>query len=151
MPELLAGVEASALAAFLRGSRWTYPLVNAAHLLGVALLVGGVAPLDLRLLGVWPREPVARLAAVLRPVAATGAALAILTGLLLFSVNARDYAATDLFRLKMALLALGLCNAALHAGPRLLALPPRGRRVAGALSLGVWVAVLLCGRLLGYL
>ena len=75
----------------------------------------------------------------------------MLTGLLLFSTNARDYAATGLFRLKMALLALALANAALHAGPRLLALPPARQRLAGAASLGLWIAVLVCGRLLGYL
>ncbi len=151
MQNLLANVEASAIATYLRSSRWTYPLVNAAHILGIALLVGGVAPLDLRLLGFWPREPIARLAAVLRPVSAAGATLAILTGLLLFSSNAREYAATGLFRLKMALLALALINAALHAGPSLPALPPARQRFVGAASLGLWVAILVCGRMLGYL
>lgn len=149
MQDLLAGVEASALAAHLRASRWTYPLVNVAHVLGVALLVGGVAPLDLRLLGLWPREPIARLVAVLRPVAATGAALAVLTGLLLFAANARDYAGTGLFRLKIALLAVALANTALHRG--LAALPPARQRLAGALSLALWIAILVCGRLIGYL
>jgi predicted membrane channel-forming protein YqfA (hemolysin III family) len=99
-------------------------------------------------MGAWPRESLARLAHVLRPVAATGAALAVLTGLTLFATDARDYAAMNLFRLKMALLALA--NAAWHAGPRLATLPPVRQRLVGAASLGLWVALLVCGRLLGY-
>lgn len=149
--DLLGGVEASALAAYLRASRWTYPLVNAAHLVGVALLVGAIAPLDLRLMGFWPREPVERLAAVLRPVAAAGAALAAVTGLLLFTVHAREYAGTGLFRAKMALIALGLANALVFAGPTVTGGSPARRRLAGAASLALWVAVLVCGRMLGYL
>jgi hypothetical protein len=151
LQDLLAAIEAIPLAAHLRDSRWTYPAVNAAHILGLALLVGAIAPLDLRLMGAWRDTPLKPLAAILRPVAAAGAALAIVTGALLFSVSARDYAALPLFLAKMALVALGLANAALHAGPRLDALPPARQRLAGALSLTVWIAVLVCGRLVGYL
>src|SRR3546814_3819020 len=57
----LAGMLADALAALqnlepvaaLRASRWVYPLVNTAHIAGIALLFGAIAPLDLRLLGAW--------------------------------------------------------------------------------------------------
>lgn len=151
MQDLAAAVEATAIAAHLRGARWTYPLVNAGHVLGIALLVGAIAPLDLRLLGLWPREPIARLEEVLRPVAAAGMALAVLTGLLLFTVDARAYAGLPLFQAKMALLALALANAGMHARAGLATLSPARRRLAGGLSLGLWIAILLCGRLIGYL
>jgi hypothetical protein len=151
LADLLAAIEASGLATHLRGSRWTYPLVNAGHVLGLALLVGAIAPLDLRLIGFWRSEPVARLASVLRPVAAFGGSLAILTGAMLFSVQATDYAALALFRVKLALVALALLNAALHAGPRLAALPPARHRAVGAASLALWIAALVAGRMLGYL
>ncbi len=151
MQALLASLEASALAEGLRLSRWTYPAVNAAHVLGIALLVGAIAPLDLRLMGAWPRQPLAPLAAVLRPVAAVGAALALTTGTLLFLVAARDYAALPLFQAKLALILLALANAALHAGPRLERLAPGRARTAGAASLTLWLAVLVSGRLVGYL
>ena len=52
-----AALEATALATGLRNSVWSYPLVNAAHILGVALLVGSIVPLDLRLLGAWRSAP----------------------------------------------------------------------------------------------
>jgi hypothetical protein len=151
LADLLVAIEASGLATHLRGSRWTYPLVNAGHVLGLALLVGAIAPLDLRLIGLWRSEPVSRLAAVLRPVAAFGGGLAILTGAMLFSVQATDYATLALFRVKLALVALALLNAALHAGPRLAALPPARQRAVGAASLALWIAALVAGRMLGYL
>jgi hypothetical protein len=146
-----AAIEASGLAEFLKRDRWTYPAVNAAHILGLALLVGSVVPMDLRLIGLWRAdirlETVLRL---LRPVAAFGAALAVLTGALLFTVQARDYLALPLFAFKIALVALGLAHA-LAWGARLAAAPRARQRRAGALSLAIWLTVLVAGRMLGYL
>jgi len=59
----LAALEGTALAQALRVSRWGCAAVNAGHVLGVALLVGAIVPLNLRLLGLWrgvPREPLVR-------------------------------------------------------------------------------------------
>ena len=54
-------MQASDLAVWLKASRWTYPAVNAGHLLGIALLVGAVVPMDLRLIGIWRGEvPIGR-------------------------------------------------------------------------------------------
>ena len=53
------------------------------------------------------------------------------------------------FWLKMALVALGLVHAL--ANPRVAAATRGRQRLAGALSLAVWIAVLGLGRLLGYL
>jgi hypothetical protein len=140
--EVAAALEATALAQALRVSRWTYPLVNAGHVLGLALLVGAVVPMDLRLLrgdagALW-----------LRRFAAAGLALAALTGMLLFAVQATEYAASPWFRAKLAVLALALLNVALH--PRLAALPDPRRRLAAGLSLALWPAVLLLGRMIAY-
>ena len=71
------------------------------------------------------------------------------TGALLFAVQARDYVALPAFWLKMALVALGLVHAL--ANPRVAAATRGRQRLAGALSLAVWIAVLGLGRLLGYL
>lgn len=150
MDELAAAIQASELAAFLRRSRWTYPAVNAAHLLGVALLIGAIVPMDLRLTGVW-RSDVRLAAAVrlLRPIAAFGAALAVVTGVLLFTVQARDYVALPLFFVKMALVAIGLAHALAHGG--IATAPVASQRAAGLISLAIWPVVLVCGRMLGYL
>ena len=63
--------------------RWTYASVNAAHIVGIALLFGAIVPLDLRLMG-WRRTvPIGTMARVLLPVAIAGLA-ALVAGLALF-------------------------------------------------------------------
>jgi hypothetical protein len=151
LDELAAAIHPSDLASLLRRSRWTYPAVNTAHLLGIALLVGAVIPMDLRLIGLW--RPDVRLDTVLRllrPMAAFGAGLAIVTGALLFSVQASDYVRLPLFAVKLALVAIGLAHA-LAWGDTLGNAPRARQRRAGAFSLAIWVSVLVCGRMLGYL
>ena len=145
---LLEAVEATALAQHLRASRWTYPLVNTGHVVGIALLVGAVVPMDLRLLRLVPGPDPDAVAAFLRPFAITGLVLAGGFGALLFAAGATDYAQNRWFRLKMALLILALANAALHI--RLGSAWPRLGRVAAAASLLLWPSVLLCGRMIGY-
>lgn len=146
---LLAALEASQIATHLRFSRWTYPAVNAGHVLGLALLVGAIVPLDLKLLGLWPAVARREVERVLVPVAATGLVLAVVTGLLLFSVQARDYAALTLFQGKMVLVALGTVNALAAAALRRRG-PPRVAVVMAAVSLLCWLAVLGAGRFIGY-
>src|SRR5690606_26256279 len=103
MDPLLAALEATAFAQYLRGARWGYAAVNGTHLLGIALLVGAIVPLDLRLLGLWRGTPVAVLARVLVPVAATGLAVAVVAGALLFSIRAREYADLGVLQVKLVL------------------------------------------------
>ncbi|MGH6930129.1 MAG: hypothetical protein ACREEV_17565, partial [Dongiaceae bacterium] len=82
--EALAGLEGSALATALRGSTWVYPLVNAGHIAGIALLFGAIASFDLRLMGAWRLVPLDGLSRVLVPLAATGLVIAAVAGSLLF-------------------------------------------------------------------
>jgi hypothetical protein len=143
----------------LRFSRWTYASVNTAHILGFALLVGAIVPLDLRLMG-WRRSvPIRTLALILLPIAIGGLLLAIGAGLLLFSIRAVEYSGTTLFQLKMALVLCAIGNALLlhRAGAWeseqdiVDAKPPVRLQAAGALSIALWVAVLVCGRMLAFL
>lgn len=151
MDAVAAAVEGLALAEWLRFSRWGYAAVNAAHILGVALLVGAIVPLDLRLLGLWRSVELRPLYRVLSRVAAAGLLLAIVSGTLLFSVRAAEYAAGDLFRAKVALVALGGLHAlALHFATGFPCVARTKRRLAGAVSLLLWPAVLVCGRLLAF-
>lgn len=154
-----AALEATQLAAALRGSAWSYPLVNAAHILGVALLIGSTVPLDLRLLGMWPSVPLAPLWRVLTRTGAIGLALAIVCGLLLFITRASEYVASDLFAAKMAVVAIGVINAvaarrlvlarALETQSPRSARNKMGRLVA-SLSIVSWLTALILGRLIGY-
>lgn len=153
MEAALAALAATDLAQALRGTRWGYAAVNGLHILGIALLVGAILPLDLRLLGLWPRVPAALLARVLVPCAAAGLALAMAMGVLLFAVRAPDYAALGVFRAKLALVALGSAGAlTLHAahGTWLVGAPPGRLRAHGALSMTCWLGALACGRAIGF-
>jgi hypothetical protein len=104
--------------------------------------------------------PLHLLARVLVPVAMTGLALAAATGLLLFSVSATKYAASGLFPVKLGLIALAVANALLLRRspdwtlariPELPGATTARLKAAGALSIGLWLAVILCGRFLAYL
>lgn len=158
MGEWLAVLEGAELAQALRHSVWVYPLVNAAHLLGVALLLGAIVPLDLRLLGAWSSVPVGPLWRVLTQTATVGLVLAIVFGALLFVTRASEYAASGLFLTKMLVVAAATINAValrlIGAGDLPHADPTRGMprhaRVAGAVSLLAWVTALVLGRLVGY-
>lgn len=153
MEAALAALEATALAEALRFSRWGYAAVSAGHILGIALLVGALVPLDLRLLGFWTNVPAAALARVLVPVAAAGLALAVTCGALLFSVGASDYAAEPVFRIKLALIALGAATALYahrRAGPALEGWSAARRRLQAMLSLACWLPALALGRAIAF-
>lgn len=155
--EALAALGASAPAALLRGSPTAYLLVNAAHVLGIGLLIGAIATLDLRIIGAFAAHPLAHLGPPLRRVAAAGLGLAAATGLLLFSTRPLAYVENPAFLAKMALIALALLNIALlHAGPRWRealagSAPHVGLRAAALVSLLAWPGVLLAGRWIGFL
>jgi hypothetical protein len=155
----LAALEATAVARQLRDSVYVYPLVNTGHLIGVALLVGSIIPLDLRLLFAWPSVPLPPLWRVLTRTAAVGLLLAISFGSLLFMTRATEYAASTLFVSKMTLVALAALNAlalrVISPGEisRLLSTsrkPPRRFRIAAGFSLAAWLAALVLGRMVGY-
>lgn len=138
---------------FFRHSRWGYAFLNACHILGVGLLVGGILPLDLRLLGAWPKIPLGTLTRVLVPTAATGLALAVITGTLLFSVRAPEYAELSVFRLKMMLVATGAISAlAMHLrhGLWLESATRRHMALAGLVSMACWIGALAAGRLIAF-
>jgi hypothetical protein len=142
--ETAAALEATALAQYLKASRWTYPLVNAGHILGLALLVGAVLPMDVAIL----RGRAAAAVAFLRPWSIAGFCLAAIFGALLFVTQASDYVQSPWFLAKMGVLALAGLNAAVHF--RLDRFPIRQRRQAATASLVLWPTVLILGRMICY-
>ncbi|MCY3703758.1 MAG: hypothetical protein OXG16_13895 [Rhodospirillales bacterium] len=153
MEGLLAALEGTALAQALRGSRWFYAGVNAAHIFAIALLIGSIIPLNLRLFGVWrgiSREAVVR---VLAPVAASGLILALITGPLLFSVRAREYSDVGFLQLKLAFITVGVLSALAlcRAHGFQLKDAPRGHLAGHAVvSTVCWLGALVCGRLIAF-
>ena len=154
----IGALEASALGQAMRASRWLYPGVEIAHVVGIALLFGSIAILDLRLLGLSRSVSVRRLARRVLPWTAASLLLIVPSGLLLFIAHAGDLIASPLFAAKICLiLAAGANAAVLHAGAFRSAAswdangaPPLAARAAGALSLALWIAVISCGLRLAY-
>ncbi len=153
MDALLAALEGTAVAEHLRVSRWGYAAVNTAHILGIGLLVGSTVTLNLRFLGLWSGVPRRLLVRVLVPVAATGLGVALVAGLLLFSVRAQEYAGIGFLQTKLVLVAAGVLSAAdLHRayGFTLEGASDRRLAVHAVISMLCWPGALACGRLIAF-
>jgi len=143
-------------ALLLQRSGTAYLFVNAAHILGIGLLLGAILPLDLRLVGVIRGAPLAVIGPFLVRAAGFGLALALVTGFWLFTVKPTEYAANPAFLYKLGLLALALGNIALqhHGAGFWEALaddrPSARIRAGAAASLALWLAALVAGRWIGF-
>ncbi len=153
MESLFTAMESTAIAEYLRVSRWAYALVNTTHILGIALLVGSIIPFNLHILGVWRNFPRLMLARVLLPVAVTGLLLAVLAGSLLFSVRALEYSQIIFFQIKIALVVIGTVSALLLHRAYGLSLEQATQtrlRAHALLSILCWLGALVCGRLIAF-
>ena len=157
--EVCQAIQASAIGTGVRESEYLFPLVEGTHVLGLSLSVGTVMWFDLRLLGKIMRNiPVSEVFHQLRPWMFGGFIVMLGSGSLLFSSVAADAYANAYFRLKVVLLLLAAANVIVfHAtidrrraewdkAP----LPPIQARIAGLLSLILWLAVIIAGRLFAY-
>lgn len=143
-------------AALMRRSAVAYAAVNAAHILGIGLLLGAALPMDLRLLGAFRRVPASVVVPFLSRLAGAGLALAVVTGVVLWSVSPAGYLENPAFRVKLALLAGAVVMVAVqHANPAFRAVadgvaPAFSVRVAAALSAVLWLMILGTGRWIGF-
>lgn len=144
------GIETLALAVSMRQSLWLYPIVEIVHITGFVTLVGSVAMLDLRVLGVSKSLSIRALARHLLPWTLGALLLIVPSGLLMFISHAGDFIDNPAFRLKMVLIIFAGLNAiAFHRGPfaRVAdwdsgrAAPP-GARLSAAACLLIWVGVI---------
>jgi hypothetical protein len=159
VPTPLGVLESMPLAVAMRQELWLYPAVEIVHIAGLAVLVGSIVVLDLRLLGFSRSIPVSALTRHVLPWTAAAFMLIVPTGLLMFTAHAADFLTNRAFQLKLLLIMLAGVNAALfHVGTyRSVALwdrdvaPPARARAHAAVSLLLWFSVISCGRLLAYL
>ena len=155
MHEWLVWLESTALSTWVResGSLWAYPMVLTAHTVGMSLLVGASAVLDLRLLGVASRVPLGPLAVVFRALW-TGAVISLVSGLLLFGADASTKGATTVFFVKLACIAAAIVVAwrlrrAFAGGDD--AVPSGHSRLLAVVSLLLWAGAITAGRFMAYL
>ncbi len=127
-----------------------YPALEMVHITGIALLLGSLVLLELRLWGVAAELPVAPLARLALGVTATGFALAAASGLLMFAANPAELLGNRFFLIKMGLLTVAGCNAVLFHSRGGLQRSDAWTRAQTVLSVGLWLGAIICGRWMAY-
>ena len=152
-------LEQSWLGVAIAKSDWLFPTIETIHVIAIALVVGSIVALDLRLLGLsWQKRAVTEVAEDVLPLTWVCFVIAVVAGALMFVSAARKYAYDLPFQLKMILLILAGVNMMIFHSftyKRVRAwnhrvITPRGARVAAALSLLFWICIVGCGRLVGF-
>lgn len=155
MDQFYAWVSNSALAKFMVGSAVAFPLCETFHFIGLCLLLGALLVVDLRLLGLM-KEVSPKLVLRYVPIAIVGFVINLLTGVCFFAFNPVGYGGNWMFWVKMGLIALAGVNAlyfTLVEERRVVATPEGApfdlqTRTIAVLSLVLWMAVIVAGRLL---
>ena len=129
---------------------FAYPALEVVHIVGIALLVGNLVLFELRVWGAGAALPVSALARLALTISLAGFALAAASGSLMFASQPAELLANRAFTLKMGLLMLAGTNAALFHARGGVARLDRVARAQTALSLGLWLAVIICGRWIAY-
>jgi hypothetical protein len=162
MAAILNAIENTPIAAAVRGDlgwEWLFPNVETLHVISLALVFGSIAMVDLRLVGLAERDSaVSKLSKEVLPYTWTAFACAVITGTLLFMSKAHVYFYNLQFELKfLCMLLAGINMAIFHFGSYRHVLdwdrtlpPPAGARLAGVLSIMLWVGVIFFGRWVGF-
>jgi len=159
LADFIAYLESSRLADNIRENDVLFPLIESVHVVSICLVVGSILAVDLRLLGLASiHRSVSRVTQGILPLTWCAFVVAVSSGSLLFISNATKYLGNGYFIAKILLIgAAGLNMAVFHAIsakdlPRWEseATPPLPARLAGGLSLLLWVAVVACGRWIGF-
>jgi hypothetical protein len=131
-------------------SAWAYPALEVVHIAGIALLLGNLVALELRVWGAAAELPVAALARLSLGLALAGFAAVAASGLLMFASQPLELLANRSFVLKLGLISLAGLNAALfHARGGLQRLDAVAR-IQTLVSLGLWIGAIIAGRWIAY-
>jgi hypothetical protein len=152
-------IEASRFATTIRDSIWMFPIIESIHVISFTLVVGTIAVIDLRLLGLASTQrSFQRVASDILKWTWAAFGLAVATGLTMFSTNARVYYHNPFFRTKMLLLVLAGVNMlvfemtagrTVHRWDKDRSAPRAGKAVA-VLSLTLWIGIIFMGRIIGF-
>jgi len=140
-------------------SELAYSIIESIHVWSLCLFFGLAVVFDLRLLGwVMRKVPISEFSRRLLPWTIVGFVVMAVSGVLLvYAIPVRTYQSI-FFRIKVILLILAGLNVWFFHS-RVLpkaatwdvdVVPPRAARVAGALSLALWIGVVVTGRMIAY-
>ncbi len=157
--DVIAFIEDNGLADAVRENDLLFPLIESLHVLAICLVVGSIMAVDLRLLGVaWVKRPVSVVTRGILPLTWGAFAVAVASGFLMFMSNATKYLGNGFFVAKLCLIAAAGFNmlvfhfiSARDQGRwDNQARPPLAARLAGGISMLLWIAVVACGRWIGF-
>ena len=157
--QLLTLIEHTYLATIVREGDWWFPLAESLHVMSIATVFGSILMMDLRLLGLASRDSaVTKLSKEVLPFTWVAFGCAVITGTLMFIARATTYGHNTQFQIKFLFLALAAVNMLVfHFGAfRRVAdwddalPPPPAARLAGALSISLWITVVFFGRWIGF-
>jgi hypothetical protein len=120
------------------------------HIVGIALLLGNLVALECRVFGFGHELDLAVLGRLSLSLALCGFGIVAASGLLMFASQPEELLANRAFTIKMGLLMLAGTNAALFHARGGLARLDRTGKAQTALSLGLWLCVIICGRWIAY-
>jgi hypothetical protein len=156
---LVEAAQNSALSEWMRTSLKAVAIINALHVISIVTVFGTIFIVDLRLLGIPNvRRSFVRLHDELLRWTWGAFGIAAVTGVLLFMVNAVTYHRNTAFWLKMGTMVIAGINMLVfelvtaRSAPSWDkgVMPPNAARLAGALSIVLWVAVIVFGRWIGF-
>lgn len=156
---ILEWLDATSLAVAVRENDILFPLTESIHVLALTLVVGSIAIVDLRLLGMASRgRPVTGLMRDVLPITWIAFLGALLTGLTLFISQAPSYMDNFYFKTKMVLLMVAGINVLVFhtvtarsaAQWDAAGIVPAGAKAAGAASLILWTLIVIFGRWIGF-
>ena len=157
--QFFSNLEATPVATAIRESTWLFPTIETLHVLSIVLVVGTIMIVDLRLINLaGRRRGMSDLMNEVLPWTWGAFVCAVVTGSLLFSSSAVKYSHSATFKFKMVmLLTAGINMAVFHLGAYRkvhlwdrAAMTPTGARIAGGVSLAIWVTVVALGRWTGF-
>jgi hypothetical protein len=156
---ILQAIDGSALADGIRDSGWMFPAFETVHVVAIVFVVGSIARLDLRLMGlVWRDRPVSEVSGEMLPYTWIAFAAATVFGILLWLTRPLEYFEIAFFDVKLILITLAGINMLYFQRVTFRTvgewdrepLPPPPARIAGAVSMALWVGVVICGRFIGF-
>lgn len=129
---------------------WLYPALEVVHIIGIGLLLGSLVLVELRLLGLAPLLPLAPLARFGLTLTLVGFGIAAASGSLMFLSQPAELSGNRAFLLKLGLLSAAGANALAFHWRGGLEKMDRLARLQTLGSLGLWIAVIICGRWIAY-
>jgi hypothetical protein len=159
LQDLISYFENSGLADNIRENDVLFPLIESFHVIAICLVVGSILVVDLRLLGLASiHRSVSRVTSGILPLTWCAFAVAVASGILLFISNATKYLGNGFFVAKIFLICAAGLNMAIFHAISAKDLPqwekekwlPLPARLAGGLSILLWVSVVTCGRWIGF-